>query len=139
MCKFFQILYFILKNYHKFESYQNMLIILYFYFLYHKLQIYYISHVHYTLFRCDIKILRLFWIFEFENCQITGLVDNWTPHHFRKLPKKTQIGKLEKLIYWSTLTRSQVTGWNPLEGFTKSSCGKLKLGGTLPAPNSRKG
>jgi hypothetical protein len=38
-----------------------------------------------------------------------------------------------------TLTRSQVTGWNPLEGFTKSSCGKLRLGGTLLASNSRKG
>jgi hypothetical protein len=37
------------------------------------------------------------------------------------------------------LTRSQVTGWNPLEGSTKSSCGKLRLGGTLPASNSRKG
>jgi hypothetical protein len=37
------------------------------------------------------------------------------------------------------VTRSQVTGWNPLEGFTKSSCGKLRLGGTLPAFNSRKG
>jgi hypothetical protein len=37
------------------------------------------------------------------------------------------------------MTRSQVTGWNPVEGFTKSSCGKLKLGGTLPASNSRKG
>jgi len=37
------------------------------------------------------------------------------------------------------LTRSQVTGWNPLEDFTKSSCGKLRLGGTLPASNSRKG
>ncbi len=24
-------------------------------------------------------------------------MDNWTPHHFRKFPKKTQIGKLEKL------------------------------------------
>jgi hypothetical protein len=41
---------------------------------------------------------------------------------------------------WSwTMTRSQVTGWNPLEGSTKSSCGKLRLGGTLPASNSRKG
>jgi hypothetical protein len=39
----------------------------------------------------------------------------------------------------SLMTRSQVTGWNPLEGFTKSSCGKLRLGGTLPASNSRKG
>jgi hypothetical protein len=37
------------------------------------------------------------------------------------------------------LTRSQVTGWNPLEGSTKSSYGKLRLGGTLPASNSRKG
>ncbi len=37
------------------------------------------------------------------------------------------------------MTRSQVTGWNPLEGSTKSSCGKLKLGGTLPTSNSRKG
>jgi hypothetical protein len=27
----------------------------------------------------------------------------------------------------ATVTRSQVTGWNPLEGFTKSSCGKLNL------------
>jgi hypothetical protein len=35
--------------------------------------------------------------------------------------------------------RSQVTGWNPLEGSTKSSCGKLRLGGTLPASNSKKG
>jgi len=39
----------------------------------------------------------------------------------------------------SMLTRSQVMGWNPLEGFTKSSCGKLRLGGMLPASNSRKG
>jgi hypothetical protein len=38
-----------------------------------------------------------------------------------------------------SLTRSQVTGWNPLEGSTKSSCRKLRLGGTLPASNSRKG
>jgi hypothetical protein len=30
-------------------------------------------------------------------------------------------------------------GVKPLEGFTKSSCGKLRLGGTLPASNSKKG
>jgi hypothetical protein len=41
------------------------------------------------------------------------------------------------VLLW--LTRSQVTGWNPLEGFTKSSCEKLRLGGTFPASNSRKG
>jgi len=35
--------------------------------------------------------------------------------------------------------RSQVTRWNPLEGFTKSNCGKLRLGGTFPTSNSRKG
>ncbi len=40
---------------------------------------------------------------------------------------------------WRTLTHSQVTGWNPLEGFTKSSCRKLRLGNTLPASNSKKG
>jgi hypothetical protein len=37
------------------------------------------------------------------------------------------------------VTRSQVTGWNPFEGSTKSSCGKLRLRGTLLASNSRKG
>jgi hypothetical protein len=37
------------------------------------------------------------------------------------------------------MTRSQVTGWNPLEGLTKSSCEKLRLGSTLPASNPRKG
>jgi hypothetical protein len=41
--------------------------------------------------------------------------------------------------FYVCLTRSQVTGWNPLEGFTKSSCGKLRLGSTLPASNSKKG
>jgi hypothetical protein len=42
-------------------------------------------------------------------------------------------------IFNPHMTRSQVTGWNPLEGSTKSSCGKLRLGGTFPASNSRKG
>ncbi len=42
---------------------------------------------------------------------------------------------IEKII----LTHSQVTRWNPLEGSTKSSCGKLRLGGTFPASNFRKG
>jgi hypothetical protein len=37
------------------------------------------------------------------------------------------------------MTRSQVTRWNPLEGSPKSSCGKLRLEGTFPASNSRKG
>jgi hypothetical protein len=37
------------------------------------------------------------------------------------------------------VTRSQVTRWNPLKGFTKSSCRKSRLRGTLPASNSRKG
>jgi hypothetical protein len=54
---------------------------------------------------------------------------------------------LKDVLWWMSIkdayklgvTRSQVTGWNPLEGFPKSSCGKLRLGGTLPASNSRKG
>jgi hypothetical protein len=37
------------------------------------------------------------------------------------------------------VTRSQVMGWNPQRGFTKSNCGKLRLGGTLLASNSKKG
>ncbi len=30
-------------------------------------------------------------------------------------------------------------GVNPLKGSPRSSCGKLRLGGTLPASNSKKG
>jgi hypothetical protein len=48
-------------------------------------------------------------------------------------------GRHPRIIASGLLTRSQVTGWNPLEGFTKSSCGKLRLGGMLPASNSKKG
>jgi len=46
---------------------------------------------------------------------------------------------LPSLIPGLLVTRSQVTGWNSLEGFPKSSCGKLRLGSTLPASNSKKG
>jgi hypothetical protein len=53
------------------------------------------------------------------------------------------LGTLEALgpVILSTdlLTRSQITGWNPLEGSTKSSCENLRLGGTLSASNSTKG
>jgi hypothetical protein len=47
--------------------------------------------------------------------------------------------KKGRKLDWQYVTCSQITGWNPLEGFTKSSCGKLWLGGTLSASNSRKG
>jgi hypothetical protein len=51
-----------------------------------------------------------------------------------------ELGKRDVGPNWGHwMTRSQVTGWNPLEGSTKSSCGKLRLGGMLPASNSRKG
>jgi len=46
MCKFCHILYFILKIYHNFESYQNVLITLGFFFLYHKHNfILYVMHI----------------------------------------------------------------------------------------------
>jgi len=37
------------------------------------------------------------------------------------------------------VTRSQVTGWNPLEGFTKSSCGKLNLVARSRLPTLKRG
>jgi len=52
---FFQILHFILKIYHNFESYQNMLTTFSFCFLYHKLQLCFVCHAHYNPF----KILKL--------------------------------------------------------------------------------
>jgi hypothetical protein len=69
MCKFCQISHFV------FESYQNMLTILGFSFLYHKLQLWYIvmyitPHLHVvnsyeryspTLFECNTLILHLNW------------------------------------------------------------------------------
>jgi hypothetical protein len=37
------------------------------------------------------------------------------------------------------VTRSQVTGWNPLEGFTKSSCGKWDLEARSRLPTLERG
>jgi len=70
MCKFYQILRFILKIYHNFESYQNMLITLGFCFLYHKLQLFFVCHAHYTPFTCVkglLKIKKFEKYFEFLN------------------------------------------------------------------------
>ncbi len=63
ICIFCQILHFVLKKYHNFESCQNMLILKTFSFLYHKLQLWFICHLHYTLFTCGKGILKfcLFW------------------------------------------------------------------------------
>ncbi len=59
VCTFCQILCFSLKNYHNFESYQNMLNILHFSFLYHKLQLCFIYYVHYTPSICDKPLLKI--------------------------------------------------------------------------------
>ncbi len=59
MCKFCQFSHFILINYCNFESYQNMLAILDFSLLYHKLQLYLICDVHYTPFTCDKGLLNI--------------------------------------------------------------------------------
>ncbi len=56
MCRFCQFFHFILKIYHNFRSYQNMLTILSFYFLYHKLQRYFVCHAHYSPFTCGKEI-----------------------------------------------------------------------------------
>jgi hypothetical protein len=60
-CKFCQILHFILKIYHNFESYQNMLTTLV--FVSCKLQICFVCHAHYTPFTCG-KVRLKISIFE---------------------------------------------------------------------------
>ncbi len=65
MCKFCQILHFILKIYHNFESYQNMLTILGFCFLYHELKICFICHAqYYKSFTCGKRTLEILKILE---------------------------------------------------------------------------
>ncbi len=104
--------------------------------------------------RVFIKLLKILKI------RIISLVFllKWSRHAHWHTPKflvrptwGSMYVKLQKVGTWShsrlralkggrgALTRSQVTRWNPLEGFTKSSCGKLRLGSTFPASNSRKG
>ncbi len=63
VCKFCQMLCFILKFYYNLKSYQNMLTTLGFCFLYHKLQLCYVCHAHYTPFTCG-KGLLTFNFFE---------------------------------------------------------------------------
>jgi hypothetical protein len=63
VCKFCQILHFVLKHYYNFRSYQNMLTILSFIFLYHNLKLWFICQVHYTPFTCG-KVLLKIWDFE---------------------------------------------------------------------------
>jgi hypothetical protein len=50
---------FILKSYHNFESYQNMLITLGFCVLYHKLQKQSVCLAHYTPFTCGKGLLKI--------------------------------------------------------------------------------
>jgi hypothetical protein len=47
--------------------------------------------------------------------------------------------KITKLVGIVVLMRSQVTGWNTLEGFTKSSCGKLNLVARSRLPTLERG
>jgi hypothetical protein len=57
-----------------------------------------------------------------------------SPPHLAKVGLRHMLPSSQHFVM-----RSQVTGWNPLEGSTKSSCEKLRLVGTLPASNSRQG
>jgi hypothetical protein len=65
---FYQILRLILKNYPNFRLYKSMLIILWFVFLYHKIQLCFRCHVHYTLFICRKGLLKYF------NCVLMFLI-----------------------------------------------------------------
>jgi hypothetical protein len=56
--KFCQILHFVLKVYDDLKSYQIMLTILGFSFLYNKLQLYSRCHAHYALFICGKGFLK---------------------------------------------------------------------------------
>jgi hypothetical protein len=73
-----------LKIYHNFESYQNMLIVLPFCFFYHKKQLFFVCHAHYTSFICGkdswkLKFLKILWIFKIEKFDIFLIVsDFWT-------------------------------------------------------------
>ncbi len=58
MCKFCQILHFILNIYHDF-AYQNILITSSFCFLYHKIQLFFACHAHYTPFTCCEGLLKI--------------------------------------------------------------------------------
>jgi hypothetical protein len=60
MYKLYQILYFFLKKHPNFKLYKNMLTILCFIFLDHKLQLCFNRcHVHHTSFTCRKKLLKL--------------------------------------------------------------------------------
>ncbi len=58
MCRFCPILHFILKFYHNFQSYQNMLTTLGLFFLYYKLQLCFPCHAHYNPFTCGKRLLK---------------------------------------------------------------------------------
>jgi len=58
VCKFCQILHFMLKICHNFESYQNMWTTLGFFFLYQKIQLCFVCHAHYNPFTCGKRFLK---------------------------------------------------------------------------------
>jgi len=61
-------MHFILKIYHNFESYKNMLTILGFFLKNHELKLCFICHAHYTSFTCVkglLKFLKFEKYFEF--------------------------------------------------------------------------
>ncbi len=84
--KFNQIMHFVLKNYPNFKMYEIILIILCFVFLFHKLQLCFRCHVHYTPFTCAEKLLefknifnKFFFkfFFKFHNFQIVSVFWMW--------------------------------------------------------------
>jgi hypothetical protein len=79
--------------------------------------------------------------FVLDNLWLGLFVSQVMAKHRRNVKELVEIGGnlTRDTFLCEQVTRSQVTGWNPLEGFHKVKLRKLRLGGTLPASNSRKG
>jgi hypothetical protein len=112
---FYQIFHFLSKNNLNFELYENMLTILYFIFLYHKLQLCFRCHVRYTHLRVvkdswNLKNLfnrfNFFLNFKFHNFQIVSVF--WmgviNQHHLNFFPIKIPLLKESLTLGFTKLT-----------------------------------
>jgi len=87
VCRFCQILGFVLKNYYNFESFQNMLTIWGFCFLYHKLALLYMSCTLYPIYMWlktleNLRFWNIFWISKFHNFKIVSAFWMWVVGYY---------------------------------------------------------
>jgi hypothetical protein len=59
--------------------------------------------------------------------------------HNYKLDIQYSLNVVFLLLILLYMTRSQITGWNPLEGFTKSNCGNCDLAARSRLPTLKRG